>query len=136
LPGGERSLEDVCNEAAAVIGDEAVRERLVMSYGTRWRDVWEMGASNPGLRERLSPSHAIIGAEMIYGATHEMALTLGDLLVRRTHLAFESSDHAVRIAPVVTQLVAPILGWTNADRDASLNYYEEEVRRVFAISDA
>ena len=63
----------------------------------------------PALRERLSPSHAVIGAEVVYGVTQEMALTLGDLLVRRTHLAFESADQALAIAPVVAELVAPLL---------------------------
>jgi len=136
LPGGEQSLEDVQGAAAESIHDDAVRDRLVMACGTRWRDVWELGASHPALRERLSPSHAVIGAEMVYGVRQEMALTLGDLLVRRTHLAFESADQALAVAPVVAELVAPVMGWSSADRDAALGAYEVEVAATFAVTSA
>jgi glycerol-3-phosphate dehydrogenase len=135
LPGGDRSLEELRDEAA-IVSDEAVRERLVMSYGARWRDVWAHGDEQPGLRERVSPSHAVIGAEFVYGVSAEMALTLGDLLIRRTHLAFETPDQARFIAPHVANLIAPLLSSTTDDIDAALVDYAEEVKRTFAISDA
>lgn len=135
LPGGDRSLEELRDEAA-IVSDEAVRERLVMSYGARWRDVWAHGDEQPGLRERVSTSHAVIGAEFVYGVSAEMALTLGDLLIRRSHLAFETPDQARFIAPQVANLIAPLLSWTTDDIDAALVDYAEEVKRTFAISDA
>jgi len=107
-----------------------------MSYGARWRDVWAHGDEQPGLRERVSTSHAVIGAEFVYGVSAEMALTLGDLLIRRSHLAFETPDQARFIAPQVANLIAPLLSWTTDDIDAALVDYAEEVKRTFAISDA
>src|SRR3970040_2759952 len=80
-------LENARRDAMEV-DDAAVRERLVLSYGSRWRSVWALGAEAPALRERLSPAHTVIAAEMVHGVTREMAMTLGDLLIRRTHLAF------------------------------------------------
>jgi glycerol-3-phosphate dehydrogenase len=87
------------------------------------------------LRERLAPAHAVIGAEMVHGVTKEMALTLGDLLIRRTHLAFESADQARSIAPMVAELVAPLLGWNSRDRDQALSQYEDEASRTFNVTD-
>jgi glycerol-3-phosphate dehydrogenase len=113
------------------IDDAAVRERLVQSYGTRWRDVWALGEERPLLRERLSPAHAIIAADMVHGVMKEMALTLGDLLIRRTHLAFESEDQGRSVAPVVADIIQPLLGWTNRDREAALREYADEVSRMF-----
>jgi glycerol-3-phosphate dehydrogenase len=133
LPGGDQSLENTRREAVEFIDDAAVCERLVLSYGTRWRDVWALGAEQPMLRERLAPAHAVIGAEMVHGVTKEMALTLGDLLIRRTHLAFESPDQARTLAPVVADHVAPILRWTTRDREAALRDFDDEVSRVFDV---
>jgi glycerol-3-phosphate dehydrogenase len=135
LPGGERSVEDLLDEAAKVIDDEAVRSHLVHSYGSRWPDVWSLGDDRPELRDRLSPSHPVTGAEMVYGVEQEMAMTLGDLLIRRTHLAFETPDHARSVAPLVADLVAPLLGWDQAGKAEALRGYVEEGSRTFSIID-
>jgi len=136
LPGGDRSVEDVTEEADEVIADAAVRDRLVAAYGSRWRDVWSIAEEQPHLGERVSGSHPIIGAEFTHAVQHEMAMTLGDLLIRRTHLAFETADQARSLAPLVARLVGPHLGWTAADHDVALRAYEEEVARTFRIAGA
>jgi glycerol-3-phosphate dehydrogenase len=136
LPGGEKSLGDVQAEAAGIIADEAVRERLVQAFGTRWREVWSLGDRDGALRERISPLHAVIGAEFVYSVERELAVTLGDLLIRRTHLAFESPDQARSLAPLVVDLVAETSGWDGPARDRALADYESEVHRTFAVDGA
>ena len=90
-----------------------------------------LAAADRRLAERLAPGSAAIGAEFVYGVTREMAVTLGDLLVRRTHLAFETRDQAMSIAPGVARLVATALSW-DADRVAAeLRDYEREVTEIF-----
>lgn len=133
LPGGEQPLEGTRRIALESIEDAAVCERLILAHGTRWRDVWALGQERPVLRERLSPAHAVIGAEMVHGVVTEMALTLGDLLIRRTHLAFESADQGRSVAPAVAELVAPLLGWSTTDRDDALVAYDREVQRIFGL---
>ena len=67
------------------------------------------------------------------GVTHELACTLGDLLVRRTHVAFETRDHGRAVARAVAPAVAPLLRW-DADRTArELERYDAEVRRIFSV---
>ena len=133
LPGGDRPVEDVRSEAGEVIADDVVRDRLVFAYGTRWREVWDLGDERPELRQRLDPAHAVIGAEVVHGVANEMATSLGDVLIRRTHLAFESSDHARGVAPAVVALVAPLFGWSDGDRTKGLAAYADEVRRTFEL---
>jgi glycerol-3-phosphate dehydrogenase len=135
LPGGDRALEDVREAAHEVIDDVAVRDRLVTAYGSRWVDVWALGANRPQLLERLDPSHAVIGAEFMFGVEREMAMTLGDLLIRRTHLAFEAADQARSMAPAVAGLVALSLGWDHAARERALRDYDAELAGTFSLSD-
>jgi glycerol-3-phosphate dehydrogenase len=136
LPGGDRTVEDVTAEASAVLADTAVRDRLASAYGTRWRDVVSLAEADPRLGERVSDSHPVIAAEFVHAVEREMAVTLGDLLLRRTHLAFEMTDQARSLAPHVANLIAAHFGWTTADRDAALRDYEEEIARTFTIVEA
>jgi glycerol-3-phosphate dehydrogenase len=62
-----------------------------------------------------------------------MACTLADLLVRRTHLAFETSDHGLGVAPRVVNAVAPLLEWGADDRRHALELYSRDVQRLFGI---
>jgi glycerol-3-phosphate dehydrogenase len=131
LPGGERSLDALRQDVRDVVADEGVAERLVSAYGTRWRNVWDLAAEEPHLRERLSPAHAVIGAEVVYGVQQEMAVTLGDVLIRRTRLAFESPDQGRSLAPVAARLAATLPSWVAVNIGSALEEYEVEVLSVF-----
>ena len=74
------------------------------------------------------------GAHLVYGATAEMAQTLSDLLIRRTHLAFETRDHGSSVAARAARIVAPLLGWNEETKSARVREYERDVERMFAIS--
>ena len=73
------------------------------------------------------------GAHLIYGASSEMARTLSDLLIRRTHLAFETRDHGVGVAPRAADIVAPLLGWDDQTKSARVREFRQDVERMFAI---
>ena len=85
LPGGDiASLEDERALARATVGAPDIAEHLVHAYGTRWKALWQMASVDRALAERIVPELPYIAAELVWGVTHEMACTLGDLLVRRT----------------------------------------------------
>ncbi len=75
-------------------------------------------------------------ADVSDAADHEFACTIADVLVRRTHLAFETRDHGVEIAPRVAEWLAPRLGWSAADISRELDDYRAEVARLFTIDEA
>ena len=133
LPGGDVEPTRAVAEAAQATGDPALGERLVRAHGSRWRDVWaEMRAEGDG-GERLVPELPYTVGELRWSARHEMAFTLADLLVRRTHLAFETRDHGVSIARRAAAAVAPVLGWDEARQAAEVERYRGEAERLFRV---
>jgi glycerol-3-phosphate dehydrogenase len=133
LPGGDFvSLARLSDDATKAIGDRALAEHLTGTYGTRWRAVWKE-ASMPGGSERVDETLPYVVGELCYSVREELACTLADLLVRRTHLAFETRDHGAAAAERVAPRVAPLLGW---DRDAvrrAIDDYAREAERIFSI---
>jgi glycerol-3-phosphate dehydrogenase len=72
---------------------------------------------------------------MRYAARSELALTLGDLLIRRTHLAFETRDHGTGVASRVAEAVAPLLGWSAEEQRRAVEEYGMEVERIFGVGE-
>lgn len=134
LPGGNIvSLAEVEREAAGAIGDDAVAARLARGYGSAWREVWALTREEPSLRERIEPSLPYSFAEARHAFERELACTLGDVLIRRMHLAFETRDHGEGAARRVALRLAPRLGWDAARVEQEVARYANEAERVFAI---
>ncbi len=131
LPGGGFTSRDAEVAAAmAACGDAAVAARLVGSYGDRWRAAWDRAGALPGGRERLVPALPYLRAAMAWGMEREMARTLGDLLIRRTHIAFETRDAGRAVA----REVASWLGWDPTRVATEVARYDAEVERIFGPS--
>jgi glycerol-3-phosphate dehydrogenase len=90
-----------------------------------------IAAADPPLGEPLIADLPYTGAEMKYAIENEMALTLMDLLMRRTRMAFELPDHAATIAPKIAEVVAPSARWSEYARRAQVEAYIGDVAQVF-----
>ncbi len=133
LPGGDfSSLGELTEMAARTIGNRSLAGHLVETYGTRWRSAWH-DVSEPGGGERLDDLLPYVSGQLRFAAREEMACTLADLLVRRTHLAFETRDHGAAAAERAVLIAAPLLGWDRAARTRALDDYAREIERLFAI---
>ncbi|MDE3129151.1 MAG: glycerol-3-phosphate dehydrogenase/oxidase, partial [Gemmatimonadota bacterium] len=82
---------------------------------------------------RIIPELEWRWGELRWGVEQAHARTLGDLLIRRTKLAFETRDHGLSVAPDVAGYVAPLLGWDAAAARAEVGRYAAEVRRIFGV---
>jgi glycerol-3-phosphate dehydrogenase len=134
LPGGELGApDDDVVWATERTGDPAMASRLVHAYGNRWVDVWALAERDPALAERLVPELPYARAELAYGVEREMACTLADLLMRRTHLAYETRDAGRSAARLAAAVVAPRLGWDEAAVARELAAYDADAERVFGI---
>jgi glycerol-3-phosphate dehydrogenase len=134
LAGG--AMADVAREiaaAAALTHDAAVATRLVHAHGGAWRDVWALTASDAPLAERIDATRPYVRAELLYAVREELALTLGDLLIRRTPLAFELRDHGRDAARRVAPDVARWLSWSPVEMRAAITEYDAEVERMFRV---
>ncbi|HTR77525.1 MAG TPA: glycerol-3-phosphate dehydrogenase C-terminal domain-containing protein, partial [Gemmatimonadaceae bacterium] len=134
LPGGD--LESVAraeSEATAVLGDPALARHLVAAHGSAWRVVaGDIQRGDDG-GQRLHPAFPYTLGEVRYSIRSELACTLGDILIRRTRLAFETPDHAGSAVPRVARTMATLLGWSDARRQAEMTAFDEEIRRIFSI---
>jgi len=136
LPGGDfSSVNDLVAEASRTIRDESLARRLVISYGTRWPAVWDAISCGEGGDALVEPSLPYTAGELRYAITDEMAWTLGDLLTRRTHIAFETRDHGAGAAERAAAAVAPLLDWTPAEERRAIDEYLREAERVFSIGE-
>ena len=139
LPGGDLrgTLDDELAMARIALDDDATRaEQLVHAYGSRWREVDALCRSSKAMGAKVAAGLGYQMGEMAWAVEHEMAETLGDLLIRRTHVAFETADHGVVAAAKVVKVVAPLLGWSEEQCVAQLAAYVAEVDRIFTIEGA
>lgn len=75
-------LQQVRDRYASLEPD--IVEHLAANYGSRMSNVIRLAEENPALYSRLDPSLPNIAAEIVHAVRHEMALTLEDILLRRT----------------------------------------------------
>jgi glycerol-3-phosphate dehydrogenase len=136
LPGGDIvSREATMSDARTTVRDAAVGERLALAYGSRWRNVWSYVQRDASLGHRLSDDLPYLLAEVAHAVEREMASTLSDVLVRRTHVAFETRDNGRAAARRIAPLMARLLQWSEYDMTQQVDAYDRDVARLFTIDD-
>jgi glycerol-3-phosphate dehydrogenase len=134
LPGGEiADLDLIIAEVEREGAAPATARRLVRRYGSEAPAVARLAAATPGLGLPVAPGGTAIRAELVYAVQREMALTLSDLLIRRTHVFYETPGHGLPEAREMAALVAPELGWDAARCAAEVDAYRAEVARSEAF---
>jgi len=111
----------------------ATTDSVELPGAGRAAEIAKLQRDDSRLSERLVPGLQYTGAHLIYGVTREKALSLGDLLIRRTHLAFETRDHGKSVATRAAELVAPLLHWDEQTKNVRLREFEEDIGHMFAI---
>jgi glycerol-3-phosphate dehydrogenase len=90
------------HQQASRFGDLAV-------YGSDAMAIQALIDKQPSLGARLHASLPIVGAEVVWAVTQEMARTVEDVLARRTRALFLNARAAIDMAPAVAALMAPVL---------------------------
>jgi glycerol-3-phosphate dehydrogenase len=107
--------------------DSEVMCHLVAAYGTDYTRLLELVASNAMLGQRLIADLPYVWAEVSYAVQQEMAMTLTDVLARRTHLLYEDRQQGLGVAEPVAQLMAQDLGWGPGEVARQVATYRQEV---------
>ena len=68
-------------------------------------------------------------AEAVYAVRYEMAMTVDDVLSRRTRALILGRDAAVAAAPEVAELLARELGWTTDERTEQVGAFVAQAQR-------
>jgi glycerol-3-phosphate dehydrogenase len=111
----------------------AVVEHLLNRYGSVAGEVLELVRADPALVHPLAPGHPYLRAEVAYAVTHEGALHVEDVLVRRTRLFIESADSGAGAAEDVAAIMGKLLGWNRRRRAAELARYASLVAAEHAV---
>ncbi len=105
----------------------AAVEHLLNRYGSLVDELLDLIAQRPELGEPLPGAPEYLNVEALYAATHEGARHLEDVLTRRTRISIEVPDRGIEAARAVAALIAPVLGWSDADVENELNHYDLRV---------
>ena len=116
---GYRALVNQAELIAARHGVHPYRIRhLLDRYGSQVHELLSLAATDRSLLAPLPGAPDYLQVEALFGATHEGALHVEDVLARRTRISIEYSHRGVETAPRVAELIGRVLGWT-AERSAA-----------------
>jgi glycerol-3-phosphate dehydrogenase len=128
LPNGELTPEEL------VLLERTVRERLprlapggaerlVRLHGAGCRRLLERVEADPAAGEPLPGQRSVPRAEIAQALDAEMALTLEDILERRTRLLLFDATQGLECADAVASIAGARLGWSAERRARELDGY-------------
>jgi glycerol-3-phosphate dehydrogenase len=135
LWGGEIGREGfesyLTKEAARAANEYAVPEeqarRLIGTYGTRYADVLERVREDRSLLSPIVEGEPEILAQIDQAVSEEMALTLSDLLRRRTSLALTPHRADPRMLFAAAGRMGRLLGWSAERQSEEVRSYLQEL---------
>lgn len=102
-------------------------ERLIQRYGKGYQAIQQFIVQDATLAEPISPSLPFIKAELLYAQWGEMAMTLDDLLWRRTRIGW-TQGQGIEIAPQIAQFLGERNNWNQAKITAEVEAYRQRIR--------
>ena len=122
----EQQKERIAQESGL---DVATVTHLLNRHGSLISEILDLINEEPKLLGKLDVNLPYIKAEIVYAASHEGALSVDDIISRRTRLSFEAVNHGLHLADEIATLISPILGWSSKERKESVAQYTELVER-------
>ncbi len=131
LPGGEIAdlrilVRDLVDEGI----EKEVADALAARYGTEAAAIANIVRREPALAAPLVPGHPVLAAEVVHQARREMAMTVEDVLARRTHLTHTDANQAAACADQVARLLGNEYGWDDAERERQAQAYRDLAARM------
>ena len=107
-------------------------EHLVARYGSEANLVVDLVERDPALGELIVEGLPYLLAEVVHSVRAELALTLEDVLRRRTQVFYEAADGGLSAVGRVAGLMAREegIGWSASKVDAEISQYGERVSKT------
>jgi len=125
---GYAELDETAGAVSRAL-DTAAVQHLASRYGGEAHTVIAMVERDRSLGEPLVEGLPYLRAEAVYSARYEMAVTLDDVLTRRTRARLLLRDATAAAAPEVARLVADELGWDGARQADEVEQYRQAIER-------
>ena len=100
---------------------------LLDRFGSQIHDVLAPAAADPVLLQPIPGAGDYLQAEVLYAVTHEGALHVEDVLARRTRISIEYAHRGTESMQRVADIMAPVLGWTDAQAAREVESYRARV---------
>ncbi|HYI24316.1 MAG TPA: glycerol-3-phosphate dehydrogenase/oxidase [Thermomicrobiales bacterium] len=92
---------------------------LVRIYGSRARDVIAFAAGQPSMREVVHGGTGAIAAAVAHALEHEHAVSLTDIIMRRTMIGY-AADAGTSAVDAVARIAGTVAGWDAARTAAEI----------------
>jgi glycerol-3-phosphate dehydrogenase len=112
-------VQNAKDEASDVLDEETI-EHLVYTYGSSYKSLLGYINEQPELAERLDPNSPVTKAEIVHAIHHEMALTLTDVIQRRTELGSAGLPFMATLKKC-TEVMGNELGWSLEQRSQEID---------------
>lgn len=94
-------------------------------YGSDAAKIKEIMDKDPGMKERIHPRLPYAKATVLWAVREEMARTVEDLLSRRTRSLLLDARASIDAAPLIAELIAKELGYSDAWKKEEVKSYKE-----------
>lgn len=109
-----------------------VARRLVRRHGSEAIAVAEI-AHSLGLDHRLVPDLPYLAVEAWWAVHEEQALSIDDVLSRRTRVALEVRDHGEAALETVAGVLVDALGWDQGERQRAIKEFRESAAHEYGV---
>ncbi len=123
----------IASRARKLSLDPATIDHLISTYGKEALEILDLLEENSDLKERICPEFPPIMAEINYSVNNEMAISLEDVLSRRTRLAALNQEECLKAAPKVVRYMQSLLDWDNTRVQAELQSLENSFQTVSPV---
>ncbi|QYH36982.1 glycerol-3-phosphate dehydrogenase/oxidase [Salinibacterium sp. M195] len=113
---------------------EQMVDHLLHRYGANISEIAAIADADPATSQPLTHAAAYLRAEIVYAITHEGALHLEDLMLRRTRMNYEYVNEARAAVPEVAEIAATLLGWDEQTTAHEVAVYDQMADAVHAAS--
>ncbi|WP_046096356.1 glycerol-3-phosphate dehydrogenase/oxidase [Corynebacterium ulcerans] len=134
---GYHALVNQVSMLAAKYGvDEQLITHLLGRYGSLCEQVLAPGLEDRQLLTPVEGAEGYCWAEVLYAVTHEGALHVEDVLLRRLRVGMEYADRGVGAVDGVARRIAPYLGWDDARVEEEISGFVNRVNAELAAEKA
>jgi glycerol-3-phosphate dehydrogenase len=136
ISGGSMTRGELAREARRIVVNEKLSDEtarhLVFTYGSNYYHILKLIRESEHLRTPVIEGLPQIRAEVVYAVRTEMAMTLSDVLVRRTRLAILAGEDSLKCSAAVADLMAQELAWSGEEVKSQIAQFTEEFEREYA----